>query len=140
MDHCEEVGGELVVAGSDAAEVLQLREEALDQVALAVEVLAEAGFTAPVALGRDVGRGALVLDQLTDAIGVVGLIRQHNGSRDEMVEQRVGDLPVMRLPCRQAEPDREPLRVDDDVDLAREPAPGATKTVICTPLFAVAAC
>src|SRR6266545_2104306 len=28
-----------------------------------------------------------------------------------MVEQRVGDLPVMRLPCRQAEPDREPLRV-----------------------------
>jgi hypothetical protein len=57
-----------------------------------------------------------------------------------MVEQRVGDLPVMRLPCRQAEPDREPLRVDDDVDLGREPAPGATETVIYTPLFAVAAC
>jgi hypothetical protein len=57
-----------------------------------------------------------------------------------MVEQRVGDLPVMRLPCRQAEPDRETLRVDDDVDLGREPAPGATETVICIPLFAVAAC
>src|SRR5262245_1995843 len=68
LDHGEEVGGELVVAGSDAAEVLQLREEALDQVALAVEALAEAGFPAPVALGRDVGRGALVLDQLADAI------------------------------------------------------------------------
>jgi hypothetical protein len=140
LDHGEEVGGELVVASSDAAEVLQLREEALDQVALAVEALAEAGFSAPVALGRDVGRGALVLDQLADAIGVVGLIRQHDGSRDEMVEQRVGDLPVMHLPCRQAEPDREPLRVDDDVDLGREPAPGATETVICPPLFAVAAC
>jgi hypothetical protein len=25
---------------------------------------------------------------------------------------------------------REPLRVDDDVDLVREPAPGATETVI----------
>jgi hypothetical protein len=49
------VGGELVVAGSDAAEVLQFREEALDQVALAVEALAEAGFPAPIALGRDVG-------------------------------------------------------------------------------------
>jgi len=94
---------------------------ALDQVALAIEPLAEAELPAPVALGRDVGRGALVLDQLADAIGVVGLIRQHDGSRDEMVEQRVGDLPVMRLPCRQAEPDREPLRVDDDVDLCREP-------------------
>ena len=40
LDHGEEVGGELVVAGSDAAEVLQLREKALDQVALAVEALA----------------------------------------------------------------------------------------------------
>jgi hypothetical protein len=140
LDHVEEVGGELVVAGSDAAEVLQLREEALDQVALAVETLAEAGFPAPVALARDVGRGALVLDQLADAIGVVGLIRQHDGSRDEMVEQCVGDLPVMRLACCQCKPDREPSRVDDDVDLGREPAPGATGTMIYTPLFAVAAC
>jgi len=39
-----------------------------------------------------------------------------------MVEQRVGDLPVMCLACGQAEPDREALRVDDDVDLGREPA------------------
>ena len=39
-----------------------------------------------------------------------------------MVEERIGDLPVMRMPCGQAEPDREPLRVDDDVDLRREPA------------------
>jgi hypothetical protein len=41
LDHGEEVGGELVVAGSDAAEVLQLREEALDQIPLPVEALAE---------------------------------------------------------------------------------------------------
>ena len=86
------------------------------------------------------GGAALVLDQFADAIGVVGLIRQHDGSRDEMVEQRVGDLPVMHLPCRQAEPDREPLRVDDDVDFGCEPASAATETMICTPFFAVAAC
>ena len=57
-----------------------------------------------------------------DAVGVIGLVRQHDGARAEMIEQRIGDLPVMRLPCSQAEPDREPLRVDDDVDLGREPA------------------
>ena len=39
-----------------------------------------------------------------------------------MVEQRARDLPVVRLSCCQAEPDREALRVDDDVDLGREPA------------------
>ena len=102
--------------------MLQLGEEPLDQVALAVEASAEARLPAPVALGRDVGRSALVLDQLADAVSVVGLVRQHDGARAEMVEQRVCDLAVMRLPGGQAEPDRETLRVDDDVDLGREPA------------------
>lgn len=32
-----------------------------------------------------------------------------------MVKQSVGDLPVMHPPCRQTEPDREPLRVDNDM-------------------------
>jgi len=57
-----------------------------------------------------------------------------------MVEQAVGDLPVVRLPRRQAEPDREPLGIDDDVDLGGEAAARATETRIRTPLFAVAAC
>lgn len=102
--------------------MLQLGEEPLDQVALTVEPLAEARFPAPVALWRDIGRGALVLGQLADAIGIVGFVRQHDSARAEAVEQRIGDLPVMRLPSGQAEPDREALRVDDDVDLGREPA------------------
>ena len=39
-----------------------------------------------------------------------------------MVEQRVGNLPVVSLPSCQAESDRETLRTDDDVDLGRETA------------------
>lgn len=112
----------LVVTGGDAAEVLELGEEPLDEVTLAIEALAEAGLPAPVALGRDVWRGALVLDQRADAVGVIGLVRQHDGARAEMLEQRIGDLPIVGLSCRQAEPDRETLRVDDDVDLGREPS------------------
>jgi hypothetical protein len=57
-----------------------------------------------------------------------------------MVQQCVDDLPVVRLPGGQAEPDRETLRIDDNVDLGREPASAATETMICTPFFAVAAC
>ena len=100
--------------------MLQLGKEPLDEVALAVEPLAEARFSAPVALGRDVGRGALVLNQLADAVGVIDLVREHDSARAEMVQQCVDDLPVMRLPRGQAEPDRETLRIDDDVDLGRE--------------------
>lgn len=83
--------------------------------------LLKQGFE-PVVLGRDVGRGALALDQFADAIGVIGLVCQHNGAWAEVVEQRVGDPTIMRLPGGQAEPDREALRIDDDVDLGLEPA------------------
>lgn len=39
-----------------------------------------------------------------------------------MVEQTVSDLTIVRLPGCQTEPDREALRVYDDVDLGRESA------------------
>jgi hypothetical protein len=61
------------------------------------------------------GVAPLVLDQLTDAVRIVGFVGEHNGARTDMVEQRVGDLPVVGLPSCQAEPDRETLRIDDDV-------------------------
>lgn len=38
-----------------------------------------------------------------------------------MVEQFVGNLPVVRLPGCQPEPDRESLRIDDGMDFGREP-------------------
>src|SRR3546814_11657183 len=84
------------------------------------------------ALGRDVGRGTLVLDQLTDAVGVVGLVGQHDGARAAVVEQRVGDPAVVRLPGGQAEPAREALRVDPDVDLGRRTAAWSPESVIFT--------
>ena len=106
MDHGEEVGGELVVTGGDPAEVLQLGEEPLGQVPLAVEPLAEAGFPLMVALGRDVRRGTLGSSR--GAAGVISLGRQHNGERGKMIEQPVGHLAVMGLSYRQGEPDRGP--------------------------------
>ena len=91
----------------------------------------------------------MVLDQLADPIGVVSLVGQHDGVWAEAVKQRICDLAVMRLTCDlavmrltcgQAEPDREALRVDDDVNFGCEPAARSTETMICIPLFAVAAC
>lgn len=120
--------------------MLQLGEEPLDQVALTVKPLAEARLPFAVALRRDIRRGALILDHFADSVGVVGLVGQHDGARTKVVEQLIGDLPVVGLPGGQAKPDREALGVDNDVDLGREPASGATETMIWTPFFAVAAC
>ena len=140
MDHGEEVGGELVVAGGDATEVLQLGEEPFDQIALTIELLTEARLPFPIGFGRDVGRSALFLDQRADAISIVGLVGEHDHVRPKVVEQIVRDLAIMCLPSGQAEPDREALRIDDRVDFGRESASGATETMISIPLFAVAAC
>jgi hypothetical protein len=97
------VPGEFVVAGSDPAEVLELAQEVLDEVALTIEHLAETGFSFAIGFGRDVGRRALFLDQRADAVGIVGLVGKHDHVRPEMVAQFVGSLPVMRLPSSQAE-------------------------------------
>ncbi len=102
--------------------MLQLGEEPFDQVSFAVEPLAEAGLPFAVASGWDVRGGALLLDQLADTIGVVRFVRKHDGARTKMIKQTVGDLAVMSLPSGQGEPDREPLRIDDNVDLGREAA------------------
>lgn len=102
--------------------MLKLGEEPLDQIALAVEPLTEARLPLAVALRRDVRCGTLILDQLADAIGVIGFVGEHDRARAKLVEQGVGDLSVVRLPGGQTEPDREALRVNDDVDLGREPA------------------
>lgn len=70
----------------------------------------------------------------------IGFVGQDDGILVDVIEQRVSDLPVLSLACRQAEPDRKPLRIDASVDFGREAASGATETMISIPLFAVAAC
>jgi hypothetical protein len=120
--------------------MLQLGEEPLDQLTLARESLAEARLPAPVALGRDVGRGSLLFDQCADAVGIVILIGQQDRVRAEMIEQRVSGLAIMCLISGQTEPDRDPLRIDYLVDFARELTSRATEPMISIPLFAVAAC
>jgi hypothetical protein len=80
------------------------------------------------------------LDQCPDAVGIIGLTRKRDSARAEMVEQRSGNLPIMCLPCGQAETDREPLRVNDAVDFGREPATRSPETMVGIPFFIIAAC
>ena len=140
MNHGEEVLRQFVIAGGNASEVFQLGEEALDQIALSVEPCAEVGFRPPIGLWRDVGERPFVAEGCPYTVGIIGLVRQHDCSGDDMIEQIISRLPIMALPGGQAQSDREALPVDDRVDFGRKPASGATETMISIPLFAVAAC
>ena len=120
------MNGELVIAGGDATEVLELAEKALDLVALAVEGLAEAGLPFAVGLGGYIGHRALDLDQVADAVCIISLAGEHDRARLKAVEQVVSGRSVVRLARCQAEPDRETLPINDRVDLGRETAPLAS--------------
>ena len=54
--------------------MLHLAEEALDEVALALEHLAEAGFPFAIGFGGDVRHCTLRLDQIADPVGVISLV------------------------------------------------------------------
>ncbi len=121
MDHGEEVLGQLIVAGSNTPEVLELGEEAFDQVPLAVEPSAEVRFRPAVGLRWDIGECAPLAERRPDAVGIVCLIGQHYRSGTHMVEQAISSMTVMALPGGQAQPDREALPFDDRGDFCREP-------------------
>jgi hypothetical protein len=63
----------------------------------------------------------------------LSLVGQDDRAGPEMVEQMIYHRRIMRLTAAQAESDREPMGIDDDVDLGREPAAGATETMISPP-------
>ncbi len=139
MDIGEEVGGEFVVAGSEAAAVLEAAEHALDGVAALVEGLAEAAFPAPVALGRDVGDRSLLFDQVADAVAVISPVGMDDAARRQLVQQMLGRLTVGGLPRRQQEGERPALAVGDGVDLGVASTPADPDRLDARPPFPPAA-
>ena len=120
--------------------MLQLAEEPLDEVALAVEPFADGSLASAIGFWRDVGCGTLAFDQGAEAIGIIGLVGDEDRAWTQAIEQRVCSGCVMGIACGEAEPDRQSFGIDKRMDFGCQPAPRATETMISTPLFAVAAC
>ena len=102
--------------------MLQLGEEPLDQIALAIEAFAEAGLPLSIGFYRDIGHRALLFDQRADAVSIIRLVREYDHMWPEMIEQFVCDLTIMYLPSGKAELDGEALGIDDRVDFGRNAA------------------
>ena len=139
MDVAEEVGGEFVVAGGEAAAVFQAAEHALYGVAALVEGLAEAAFPDAVALGRDVGDRALFLDQFADAVAIIGTIGVDDAATGQCTQQVLGGAAVGGLSRRQQEGERSALAIGDGVDLGVATAPADADRLEVRPPFPPAA-
>lgn len=124
----------LVIAGGDGAQVLELVEEALDQVALTIE--GEVGLARDPAIGlgwHDRG-DRLCVAGLDQRIGVIRLVRQA-GLRLGMLQQRLGLAEIAGLAGRQGEGNGMAQRSDQGMDLGGQSASRTSAGLVLAPFF-----
>ena len=140
MDGTEEVAGALVVAGGDGPELLQLGEEVLDQVACLVEIAVIGPRRLAVALGRDHGGLAGLLQRLQHPLLGVECLVGDQQVGGEAGQEGIGTLEVVGLPGREREPGRIAEGIDRGVDLRAQAATAASDRFIAVFLAAPALC
>lgn len=92
-------------ARCDAAEVFEFAEEALDQIALAVEVSRHAALDTDAALRGEVSNASARCDPVDQGQAVIATIC-NDAARRQGVEQKGGDRLVGRLAGRDRQPHR----------------------------------
>ena len=140
MNESEESRTELVVAGSDTPELLQLVEEALDVIALAVDGFLPAKPLFPVGFVGNIGDRTLITDVSTNTIGIIAFVGDDDGACFKSVEQGLGARHVVGLAGRDDQADRVAFRVDPRVDFRGEAASASADTTISTLFFTPEAC
>jgi len=136
----QEVSGELVEAGGDASEVLELVEEALDEVALPVEIGIDRSLDLDVALCGDMGLPTSGADQVDQRSRVVPAICDEGFGRRQGLDQARCHGLVGSLAGREQQSDRQSLFVDNGVDLGAQSSTRTANGVIRTPFLPPAAC
>ena len=134
FDEPHEVGEELIVSCRDAAELFELVEEALDDVALFVKLGVIATFDRSISLGRNDDLAAGFGDPVAEVIGVVALVGDRRLS-GETLEEVMGEGDVVALSRRADQAHGIAERVAGGVDFGAQSAAGATKALGVRPPF-----
>jgi hypothetical protein len=92
LDEGEEVEGELLVAGADAAESFDSLEEVLHAMAELVEAPVPTGWVLAVLEVRDAGTAPGVPDSVTESLGIVALVGHQPVSRRDLDPVRAPDV------------------------------------------------
>lgn len=139
MDCGEEVGRELVVAGGNAAEILQTSEHAFDGVARSVRHATERRLEAPVDLGRDHRRRAAGVDRRAHGVGVVATGGDHQHARRGPLHQQLGLAAIRRLAAGQDEGAWTAVLVAEGVEFGGAPTTADANRLRPLPPFPPAA-
>lgn len=112
----------LFEACGDGPEMLELVEEAFDQVAVAVEPGAEGRDVYPVRHGFDVGPGAALGHFHSQGVTVIASVGEQDLVCAEAVQQISSTATIMRLAFSQLERDGVAVGVHHGVDLGGQSA------------------
>src|SRR5262249_15802530 len=115
----------LFEARCDCPEMLEFAEEALDQIAIAVEEGAEGRDPHATGHRLDVGPSTVTGHVLAQGVAVVGAIGQEDLARPGARPQVLGALAVRGLALAELECNGQAVGIDEGMDLGRQPAPRA---------------
>ena len=113
-DGGEEVSGEFVVAGRDAAEVLDATEGVFDQVAVSVSPRVTGDGALSVAASRNDGHDR----DAAQRIGVISLVGEDVAGSGQICEQNRCGLHVGDIACGQVKSKGSPRNICQSVDFA----------------------
>src|SRR5207244_10138537 len=116
------------------SKVLEFVEAALDAVALAIEHLVVRDNRLAAAVRGDHRFHAGSLNSLSDGIAVVGFVGDDRLALDT-VQHRLGGAALVHLAAGQAEAQRPPERVGEQMDLGRQSTTGTPQSLVVRPPF-----
>ena len=119
--------------------MLELAEEALDQIALAVDASVNRAMHETLAGGGDMGFGAAGPDQVEQRIGVITSVGDDVMAFEASEQERCG-TQVMVLSGGQHEAHWQAVLIDQGVDLGAQSSTRTADGVILAPFFPPAAC
>lgn len=130
----------MVVSCGDGAVDLEMTEDALDAIALAVEAFVVADRCLSVRLWRDDSFDPTTLQIGTDGIGIVSLVgKKRLGLPFGQINQIVIGFAVRRFARREVEGDGPASGITETMNFTGEPAPRAAKSSSMNPPFPPAA-
>ena len=135
MNSGEEISGELVVSGGDAAEVLEPAEAALDDVSAFVGALVEAMDDDTVGFIGDYGLGTAANDFGAKVVAIIAFVRDKraHGRGERQNIGRSCDIGI--LAWGQMKDDRPAERIAQRMDFCRAASARAADVLIVLPPF-----
>ena len=112
----------LFEADGDGTKVLELVEEAFDEVSLSVESFVELWDVGAVWHGLEVGLGAACGQSVAQGVTVIGAISEEDLPGADTVQHVLGTAAIMGLTFRQFQRERIAVGIDHRVDFGGQSA------------------